>query len=125
MKARCGNPKCYEFNAYGGKGVCVCEEWKAFEPFASWALSSGYSDELTIDRIDVDGNYCPENCRWITRQKQSLNRTDNHTVTAFGRTQTIKEWADEVGLKYDTLERRLNAYHWEPERAVSTPARKR
>lgn len=125
MKARCNNVKGYEYHAYGGKGVRVCEEWERFENFRDWAEAHGYNDGLTIDRIDVNGNYCPDNCRWATQAEQSLNRTDNHLVTAYGKTQTIREWADETGIKYDTIERRINGYHWPPERAVSEPVHNR
>ena len=119
MKARCTNPKCYEFKSYGGKGVCVCEAWQKFEQFYEWATNNGYEDDLSIDRIDAQGNYEPPNCRWIKMKDQSLNRTDNHIVTAFGRSQTIKEWSTETGIKYDTIERRINAYGWTAEDAVS------
>lgn len=119
MKARCNNPKCYEYHAYGGKGIRVCNEWLRFEEFYAWASTHGYADGLTIDRIDVNGNYCPNNCRWTSQSEQALNRTDNHLVTAFGKTQTIKEWSLESGINYDTIERRINAYHWAPKRAVS------
>lgn len=121
MKARCTNPKCYEYHAYGGKGIRVCDDWLRFENFYSWATSHGYADGLTIDRVDVNGNYCPNNCRWVSQKEQALNRTDNHLVTAFGKTKTIKEWSVESGINYDTIERRLNAYHWTPDRAVSEP----
>lgn len=122
MKARCNNPKCYEFHAYGGNGIRICEAWSKFENFYEWAMATGYTDELTIDRIDVNGNYCPENCRWLSYKEQALNRTDNHLITAFGKTMTIREWADASGIKYDTIERRINGYGWDVERAVSEPA---
>lgn len=125
MKARCTNQKNYEYHAYGGKGVSVCSEWLHFENFRDWALSHGYADNLSIDRIDVNGNYCPSNCRWATTPVQALNRTDNHLVTAFGKTQTIKEWSLESGIKYDTIERRINGYGWPAERAVSEPVANR
>lgn len=126
MKARCYNKNGNMYYAYGGRGISVCDEWRtSFVTFMEWALSHGYTDEMTLDRIDVNGNYCPENCRWIPPRKQYLNRSDNHIVEAFGQKKTIKEWADETGLKYDTIERRINAYGWTPERAVSEPAAKR
>lgn len=123
IKARCNNPKNYEFKYYGGKGVCICQEWTDFSAFYEWAINHGYNDKLTIKRDNVNGNYCPENCKWILPDKQYLNRTDSHFVTAFGKTQTIKEWSDETGIKYGTIERRINAYHWPAERAVSEPPR--
>lgn len=74
MKQRCMNPKHKWFDHYGGRGINVCEEWMRFEPFAEWAFSHGYADNLTIDRIDNDKGYCPENCKWSTQQEQSMNK---------------------------------------------------
>ena len=75
MKSRCYYPKNKCFNSYGARGISICEEWKSsFAAFARWALANGYLGNLTIDRIDVDGNYCPENCRWITMQEQQKNK---------------------------------------------------
>ena len=120
MKHRCNDPNNNMFANYGGRGIKVCDEWMSgFEPFLKWALGPGYQEGLSIERIDVNGNYTPENCKWITMQQQWLNRTDSHHLTAFGKTQTIKEWADESGLKYDTIERRINLYGWTSEEAVT------
>lgn len=125
MKSRCYYAKNVMFHSYGGRGIQVCEEWKdSFECFMKWALLNGYEDNLTLERINVDANYCPENCKWIPRYEQCLNTRRNHFVTAFGRTQTIKEWSVESGIKYDTIERRLNSYGWDPEKAVSVPPTK-
>ena len=83
MKGRVLNPKHKFFHDYGGRGITICEEWKNdFVSFHDWAMSNGYSDELSIDRIDNDGNYCPENCRWTTQTIQNRNqriRKDNKT----------------------------------------------
>lgn len=120
MKSRCYNPKNIMAHRYGARGISVCDEWKNdFTAFGAWALSNGYEEGLTLDRIDVNGNYCPENCRWVTKEAQYLNRSDNHIIEAFGERKTIKEWADSSGIKYDTIERRINAYGWSPERAVT------
>lgn len=74
MLARCGNPRNHKFSDYGGRGIVVCAEWHKFAPFADWALANGYSDDLTIDRIDNDAGYSPENCRWSTSLEQSRNK---------------------------------------------------
>ena len=120
MKHRCSDPKNIMYKHYGGRGIKVCEEWlQGFAPFMEWAFSSGYSEGLSIERIDVDGNYEPKNCKWIAKTEQYLNRTDSHRLTAFGRTQTISEWAEESGIQYDTIERRINQYGWSAEDAVT------
>ena len=124
MKARCNNPKSIEYYLYGGRGITVCKQWQtSFQAFADWAFANGYTDQLTIDRIDVDGNYTPKNCRWLTPAEQALNQRRNHLVTAFGKTMTIKEWSNYSGIKYDTIERRLNGYGWSAEDAVSKKPR--
>lgn len=126
MRSRCNKPDNIMYQNYGGRGIRVCKEWDdAFEPFMEWALGHGYKDGLSIDRIDVNGNYEPSNCRWVPKSEQYLNRTDSHLITALGKTQTIKEWADETGIKYDTIERRINAYGWDAEKAVTKKPKRR
>lgn len=81
MKQRCENPNVERFPCYGGRGISVCDKWKkSFEAFRDWAVSHGYRDDLTIDRIDVNGNYCPENCRWATWKEQAMNKRCNSHV---------------------------------------------
>jgi hypothetical protein len=97
MNDRCFNPKCTRYKYYGGRGITVCEEWrgkKGAENFRDWAMANGYSDDLTIDRIDVNGNYEPSNCRWATLKEQMNNRRSSVYITYKNETHTISEWAD-------------------------------
>lgn len=93
-----------DYKNYGGKGIKICDSWKNdFKVFYDWAISNGYKDELTIDRIDNNGNYEPNNCRWVTRAQQNLNYSRNVRYSFRNQILTIKEIADIVGLKYNTL----------------------
>jgi hypothetical protein len=93
MKARCHNPKRVDFAFYGGRGVTVCTEWReSFVVFRDWALSHGYRDDLTIDRIDVTKGYEPDNCRFIPQSEQPFNRRDSHFLTYQGETKTVMQW---------------------------------
>lgn len=83
MLGRCRNPKIDGYHRYGGRGIKVCEEWaNSYQAFKDWAITHGYTDDLTIDRIDNDGNYCPENCQWATQKEQANNRSTNRKVVA-------------------------------------------
>ena len=120
MKKRCYNKNNKRYNNYGGRGIKVCSEWKdSFESFYRWAMENGYEDSLSIDRIDVNGDYCPSNCRWATSVEQTRNTTRNHYVTAFGETKTIVEWSETFGISQGVIKDRLNKLHWSPEEAVS------
>ena len=122
---RCNNPKSKRYSDYGGRGITVCEEWASdFMCFRSWALKNGYCDDLSLDRKDNDGPYSPENCRWATDYVQANNARSNRLITYKGKTQTMKQWADEYGLNYATLLSRLDRNHWPIEKALLTPARK-
>lgn len=93
MRERCYNPNKPDYKHYGGRGIEVCDEWSNdFESFYRWAVNSGYSDELTIDRIDVNDNYRPDNCRWATRKEQANNKRNNNYITIDGITKTATEW---------------------------------
>lgn len=120
MRARCYNPNNDDYKHYGGRGIKICDEWQDYETFQSWALRNGYVDGLTIDRIDVNGDYCPNNCRWITMDEQKANKRNTVYVTAFGETKRLVEWAKEYGMKYQTLEKRIKN-GWLIEDALTVP----
>lgn len=107
MKRRCLNPSCKEFPNYGARGITVCDEWMSFPEFAKWSISHGYSDELTIDRIDNDKGYSPDNCRWVDYKVQANNSRNSVHITIDGVTKTMKEWSEQSGVKYTTLKYRL------------------
>lgn len=93
IKDRCLNPNSKYWDRYGGRGISVCEEWKVFSKFYDWAISNGYQEHLTIDRINNDGWYSPQNCRWATYSEQENNRSNNVHVTIDGATHTVAEWS--------------------------------
>lgn len=110
--------RCYEetldaYKYYGSRGITVCDDWKNdYSKFREWSLNNGYKDNLSIDRIDVNGNYSPENCRWIDAKTQANNRRNNVCITYHGKTQTVAQWAEETGMPYRRIEYRLKA-GWE------------
>ena len=128
MKQRCNNENHTRYKNYGGRGIKVCDEWNnkndGFINFYNWAIQNGYKDNLTIDRIDVNGNYCPENCQWITNQEQQENKTTNRLLTFNGKTMCVSQWAKELGLKEATLRTRISK-GWSDERVLTTPIKKR
>lgn len=108
IKGRCFNPKNERYIDYGGRGIKMCSEWDAdFMNFYKWAMDNNYSDDLSIDRIDVNGDYCPENCRWVDNYVQANNTRTNHLITFNGKTQTISQWAREYNLQPYTIQSRL------------------
>lgn len=120
MKERCSCPSNGQFKDYGGRGITVCDEWmNSFQAFVDWAYANGYADNLTIDRIDNNGNYCPDNCRWITSKEQNLNKRTNRMITYNDKTQTLKQWSEETGIGMSTLHFRLNN-GWSVELALTT-----
>lgn len=125
MKNRCNNPNTCNYKNYGGKDIKVCQEWEEFIPFREWANSNGYADNLTIDRIDVNGNYCPENCRWVDIKTQNNNTTRNRLLTAFGKTMNVAQWSEKVGIKRGVIYNRIDTYKWDVEKALTTPVEQR
>ena len=99
MKKRCGLDTLHNYDAYGGRGITICDEWKNdFMSFYTWAMENGYQEHLTLDRKDNNGNYEPSNCKWSTVEEQANNRRSNRLITANGETHTIAEWARITGL---------------------------
>lgn len=97
MRERCSNPNKQFYYCYGARGISVCSEWQnSFIAFRNWALANGYADHLVLDRKDVDGNYEPDNCRWITRLQSANNMRSNVLLTAFGETKTVREWSRDM-----------------------------
>ncbi len=121
MKQRCYNPRNPGFHNYGGRGIRVCVDWLLdSNSFYTWAVNNGYSDELSIDRIDNNGDYSPANCRWVTVKVQNNNTRTNRLLTYKGKTQTMAQWADEVGINYAALENRINRLKWPLSRALES-----
>lgn len=119
MKTRCYNEHSEKYKNYGGRGITVCDEWRNdFQAFYNWAINNGYDDNLTIDRIDVNEDYSPSNCRWITNKEQQRNRRNNRNITINGETHCLSEWCEILGLNYNTVRSRLNIYKWSIERAL-------
>lgn len=104
---------------YGGRGISVCKEWERFENFYEWSMENGYDDTLSLDRIDVNGNYCPENCRWVTATVQANNTRRNRVITAFGETMTITEASRKYNIKPETITKRIDWYGFSIEDALT------
>jgi len=119
MKSRCNNKNNPVYMLYGGRGISVCDEWNEFKAFKEWAMNNGYSDQLTIDRINVNGNYEPDNCRWATQKEQCRNKRDNHYLTFQGETKTLIEWSELVGIRQETIRHRINDYGYTVEEALT------
>ena len=123
MKTRCYNSNRHQFKDWGGRGITVCAEWiNDYFAFRDWALAHGYRDDLTIDRVNNNLGYSPDNCEWIPFAKQMRNQRTNHLITAFGETKTMSDWAEDPRCKviYTTLRRRMG-FRWNAERAIATP----
>lgn len=121
MRDRCCRKKNVAYELYGGRGISVCAEWeKSFEVFQQWALANGYRDGLTIDRIDADGDYCPENCCWVGRLEQSRNRRNTRMLTYRGETRPLWEWAELMNIPFSLLSSRV-CRGWSAERIFSEP----
>jgi hypothetical protein len=117
---RCENQKSQAYADYGGRGIAICPEWRSsFSAFSAWAFISGYRPDLTIDRIDNDGDYTPKNCRWATVKQQARNRRSNRVVEWRCRRISVAELSDLTGIRADTIRYRLR-HGWPLERAATT-----
>lgn len=127
MIKRCYREQNKEYEQYGGRGIRVCDEWlHSYEKFKEWAISAGYDENedpvnMSIDRIDVDGDYCPENCRWVDRKTQARNTTRNAYFTYNGETKCLSEWCEELNISYGAVRARINERGWSFEKAITTP----
>ena len=111
MMSRCYNKNSSNYKWYGGKGITVCDEWRNdFLNFRDWALENGYSKELTLDRIDGEKGYCPENCRWITWERQQNNKCNNHIVIINGEKYTMSDAARKLNMNYCALRSHLRRH---------------
>lgn len=121
IKSRCTNPNSDSYNRYGGRGIKMCAEWKDnFKAFYDWSMENGYKENLTIDRINNDGNYEPDNCRWVTDKKQANNRNNNKNFTLNNETKTLTEWCEHFNINYRTVQDRLKR-GWSIKRALTEP----
>lgn len=125
MKDRCCNSNNKNYKNYGARGIKVCDEWKSdFMNFYDWAMKNNYKDNLTIDRIDVNGNYEPDNCRWTDMITQENNKTNNRIITYNNEKHTLMEWSKKLKCNYRSLRTRLER-NWSIERAFNTPFERR
>ena len=109
MIQRCYMANCKQYFRYGGRGIRVCREWLEDKTsFYKWAIEQGYREGLTLDRIDNDKGYSPENCHWVDYKVQGNNTRRNHLITYKGQTKTMKQWSEELGINYSTLRNRIN-----------------
>ena len=124
MMSRCYKPNNIAYKDYGGRGIEVCNDWHNLLKFLEWALENGYQKGLSIDRIDVNKGYCPENCVWIELKEQGHNKRNNILVEYHGKTQTLSEWSRELKLPYSLLYHRIHEYHWDSVKAFETPSQR-
>lgn len=121
MRSRCYNPNNKEYKHYGARGISVCPEWKDSRTFIEWALNNGYKEGLTIDRIDVNGNYEPSNCRWTTMLRQARNKRNTRYIHFEGRYLPIRDVAEITGIKAATIIQRLDKRGWDEYSAAHLP----
>lgn len=124
MRQRANNPNRPDYKFYGGKGIKVCAEWEDYTVFRNWACENGYQEGLTLDRIDVNKDYSPENCRWVDWYVQQNNKSNNHYITLNGETLTLSQWERRTGIDHRVILNRINFLGWSVEDALTKPVRK-
>ena len=113
MKKRCNDPNSIGYKNYGGRGIIVCKEWiNDFQSFYNWSINNGWAKELSIDRIDTNGNYCPENCRWANVDTQMNNTTRNHYIEYNGNTYTLSTLSKHLNIPYNIVRYRISNCKW-------------
>lgn len=124
IKKRCYNENESRYKDYGLRGIKMCESWlnsvDGFDNFVEWSMANNYTEDMTIDRIDVNGNYEPANCRWVSMVEQVLNKRDTRWVTYKGERVQLKVLCDRLGVNYDTVHNRIYSLNWEVESAIDT-----
>ena len=124
MKKRTTNKNYKDYAHYGGRGITVCSEWEnSFLCFREWALQNGYAEALTIDRIDNNKGYSPDNCRWVSMKTQANNKSSNRCITYNGETRTRAEWGQLIGGNATLIRDRLDRLGWSVEKALTTPVK--
>jgi hypothetical protein len=123
MRQRCRDAKSSDYERYGGRGIEVCAEWNDFEAFSTWSHGHGYTEAMTIDRIDNDGPYIPQNCRWIPPAMQQCNTRRSRRINFRGVTHTLAEWSRCLGIGHSLLRYRIAA--WGVDQAFTRPIRGR
>lgn len=119
VRKRCLSPKASNYSNYGGRGISICKEWKDnYDSFRIWSIKNGYRQGLSLDRIDNNSGYSPENCRWTTPIVQQNNRRSNINIAYNGETHTLKEWSRIIGISYSTLYQRYK-YGWNIKRMLN------
>lgn len=121
IKSRCCNPNSNRHHVYFDRNIVMCDEWKnSFQSFYDWSIANGYTDELTIDRINNDEGYSPDNCRWVTNKENSRNKRNNRYITYKGKTQCLSAWCEELGLDYKKVHNKLVYQGFDVERVFTT-----
>ena len=122
MKQRCYNSNYHAYKNYGGRGIAICDDWvNSFDNFYNWAIDNGYREDLSIERINVDDNYCPNNCTWITLAQQAQNRRSCYMFYYNNKEQNLSQWCNELSLDYKLIHNRIFKLKWSFERAISEP----